>query len=246
MKSHGKWRRRLNGWGLVSTFVLILVPLAADLARAADDDDEYNFSWLDPEKKVYVLQNRKFTKADRVQITLMGGLGLSNPYRTSMSIEPRMAFWFSEQLGVEAFFSSVSNSENNTAKALSDASGTAPLPVIRSVKQQFGGLVKWAPWYSKINVFNSILYFDWYFTAGAGSMSFDLTTRSTTGGPIVTTSENKTAYYFGTGHEFHLTQHFDVRLDLTGGYYQSPVFGTRGANAWFSNYTFAAGIGWRI
>ena len=40
------------------------------LAQAADDD-EYNFSWLDPDKKIYVLQNRKYRKAGRVMFSGM-------------------------------------------------------------------------------------------------------------------------------------------------------------------------------
>ena len=32
----------------------------------SNSDDEYNFNWLDPEKKIYVLQNRKYLKANRL------------------------------------------------------------------------------------------------------------------------------------------------------------------------------------
>src|SRR4051812_15514010 len=62
-----------------------------------DEEDEYNFSWLDPDKKVYVLQNRKYRKTGRLAISLAGGLNLSNPYRTEYELVPRADYWFSEQ-----------------------------------------------------------------------------------------------------------------------------------------------------
>ena len=45
--------------------------------KGDSDDDEFNFSWLDPDKKVYVLQNRKYRKKNRFAIFLTGGLNLS-------------------------------------------------------------------------------------------------------------------------------------------------------------------------
>jgi outer membrane beta-barrel protein len=228
--------------------ILFLNPILDFSSAYANDDsdDEYNFSWLDPDKKVYVLQNRRYTKARRAQVSVMGGVGLSNPYRTSYSFDPRLAYFFSETLGIEAFYSVVSNKVNNTAQALSRASGTAPLPVIREIKNQVGVLGKWAPWYAKINVFNKILYFDWYFTAGVGRMNMDLTNRSTSGGAITRVNQSKSAFYLGTGHEFHVNEHLDIRWDFMAAFYSSPVFGTTGESATFTDLTFIAGLAWRF
>jgi len=42
-------------------------------SKGSSDDDEYNFNWLDPEKKIYVLQNRKFLKGGHVLLSVTGG-----------------------------------------------------------------------------------------------------------------------------------------------------------------------------
>src|SRR4051794_4020142 len=83
---------------LSALFWLGLISLAWNEANAAATDDDspelsgvgieskdspgsdYNFSWLDPDKKVYVLQNRKFLKAKHFIFSVTGGLAPS-PFR---------------------------------------------------------------------------------------------------------------------------------------------------------------------
>ena len=68
----GKVRR--GSWGirlaLVIFAMLWMLLIATTWAEAADvpvdnSGNDYSFRWLDPDKKIYVLQNRKFTKANR-------------------------------------------------------------------------------------------------------------------------------------------------------------------------------------
>src|SRR4051794_7630159 len=78
-----------------------------------NDDDEYSFSWLDPEKKIYVLQNRKYLKSPRLLVSVTGGVGISNAYRSVYSVDPRIGFFFSEAFGIEGFYTANSNSSNS-------------------------------------------------------------------------------------------------------------------------------------
>ena len=142
-------------------------------SNSADAPDDYSFEWLDPEKKIYVLQNRKYTKANRVLLSINGGLASTSPYQTSYSVTPKIGFYFSEQLGIEIFYSSFINSASSDYAALV-STGTGVLPNVYRVKSQVGGMLQWVPWYAKINFFNSILYFDWYLSAGVGQLSGDV------------------------------------------------------------------------
>ncbi|MEK6704889.1 MAG: hypothetical protein AABZ06_03800, partial [Bdellovibrionota bacterium] len=126
-------------------------------SSAGDLGGEYNFTWLDPDKKIYVLQNRRYTKANKLFVSAMVGPGFSNPYRSSYNLDPRIAYYFSEALGFEAFYGLTSNSGNNTFDALQRASPNT-WPLVREIRSQYGLLVHWVPWYAKINVFNKILY----------------------------------------------------------------------------------------
>lgn len=235
--------------------LLVFAQVSAFVAESrASDTDDYNFSWLDPEKKIYVLQNRKYRKADGPHLYLMGGLSGEN-YRQAYQVQPRAAFWFNEDFGLEVFYTARFNSTNNAYRALEQSinnSGVLNSPYIREIKSQLGVLFNWAPWYAKINVFNSILYFDWYFSLGVGTMTTEIgpkTKTDATAGPSWR-SENLFAVYLGTGHLFHVSETFMIRLDALAHFYSAPIFGgLPGAptdSAIFSNLTYNVGIGLRL
>lgn len=237
--------------GMVLMSILWLSLIAASWADAAETSTEgqgeYNFNWLDPEKKIYVLQNRRYLKEGRPMVTLMGGTGFSNPYRTTFNADARAAFYISEAWGIEAFYTYTGNSANANFTAL-QGTGSNILPVIREIHSQYGGMVHWVPWYAKINVFNQILYFDWYFAGGAGGINYGMFNSSSTGtgGNPNEVTKSDFALFFGTGHLYHLNERFLVRLDFTSAFYNAPVFGTGGASNWYTNLNFGIGGGFRL
>jgi outer membrane beta-barrel protein len=242
-KSRSIWFRL----ALVSAAAFWLALVAVSWADAAEGDgtDEYSFNWLDPEKKIYVLQNRRYLKGGRLFLSATVGPGLSNPYRTTLQIDPRAAFYFNETFGLEVFYTLFSNKENSTFEALKKAA-TNTLPVVREIKAQYGALLHYVPWYAKINVFNNILYFDWYFSGGIGQVSSDLDTRSNASAEPVYVKQDFMGLFLGTGHQYHLSNNFSVRLDFTGAFYQAPIFGDEGDKSVYSNYTFGIGLGIRL
>ena len=229
-------------------FLSVLGLLALLHSTAARAEDDYNFSWLDPEKKIYVLQNRKFTKAGSPHLYLMGGMGIAETYRNAYQYQPRLGFWFNEDFGIEAFYTGRINSVNGAFGSLT-RSGAGVTPMIREINSQMGALLNWAPWYSKINVFNSILYFDWYFSLGGGMMNSDVgkATKDATW-----TSENNFAVFLGTGQLFHLSERFMMRLDLLAHFYSGKVdggntfAGSNNAMTIFSNTSVSLGIGLKL
>ncbi|MCM2277537.1 MAG: outer membrane beta-barrel domain-containing protein [Oligoflexia bacterium] len=217
---------------------------AAQAGGGESPADEYSFKWLDPEKKIYVLQNRRYLKANRLLLSAMAGPGLSNPYRTTLSLEPRAAFYFREDLGLEVFYRRGFNTSNNAFKALV-ATNSAVYPVIREIRSEYGALMHWVPWYAKINVFNKILYFDWYLSGGAGQLQtwVNRDARFPEGEFL---QQDLFGLFLGTGHQYHLSRGLTVRLDITGAFYQAPTFGSTGDQVWFSDYNFGFGLGLRI
>ncbi len=224
--------------------ILLAIASAAGATAPAQGNDEYSFDWLDPEKKIYVLQNRKYLKTNRPVLSLMIGPGLTGAYQNRFNLDPRLAYYINESWGIEGFYTKSFNTENSDLKALKNA--TTTLPLIREVQSQLGILVHWVPWYAKINVFNSILYFDWYFSGGLGSIGTGLDTRASSTAPANIIRQDFFALYLGTGHQYHLSEHFLVRLDFMGSYYSAPLFGNTGESTWFSNYNFSFGVGLRL
>lgn len=238
-------RARMLKFGLVTAAVLWMTMIAGRWSRADElesGNDDYSFNWLDPDKKIYVLQNRKFTKANKLLLTLNAGIANVSPYRNSYSIDPRLAYYFSEALGIEVFYAAFSNSANSTYEALLSTSTTASArPIVYEAKSQIGGLLHWAPWYAKINVFNTILYFDWYLSGGIGSITGDIMN-----GSAKTGNASYTSYILGTGHQFHVSEHFVVRLDFTNSWYKAPLTFSTGQETWFTSNRFQLGLGFRL
>jgi outer membrane beta-barrel protein len=240
MKRHGNWVVKLLLVLMAALWLSVVAASWSEAAEGQDSDNEYNFSWLDPDKKVSVLQNRKFRKANRPMITLGLGFENSSAYRKSYAIDPRLAYYFNESWGIEVFYSIFSNKENDTAKALIS---TSVHPDVIQVKNQVGVLLQWVPWYAKINVFNTILHFDWYFDGGLGTMNADLIPGSTS---AATQSKSLTAYYLGTGQIYHVTENFVVRLDFTNAWFKAPVRATTGEETFFNSTEFTIGAGFRL
>ena len=239
--------------GVVFLAGLWLTIVAASWADASEDiapdtigsREEYSFKWLDPDKKIYVLQNRKYIKANHLMLSALIGPGISNSYRDTAGLSFRGAYYFTEWLGLEGFYTAGFNSENKTFEALKQTAPTA-LPIVREIRGETGVLLQYVSWYAKINVFNSILYFDWYFSGGVGTLRTALDTRLNSASPATYTEENLTSYFLGTGQMFHLSQLFTVRLDLTSAFYRAPILGNTGASTWFSNYLFGFGLGLKL
>lgn len=216
--------------------------LVARDAQEGSEDDEYNFSWLDPDKKVYVLQNRKYRKKNRLSLFALGGANLSNPYRSELVFTPKVSFWFNENWGVEVFYGAVGNRDNSNLEALRKASPTA-LPFVRENRSYFGGVLAWNPWYAKLNFFNKILYFDWLIYAGAGQTSTAVDQNRRAGNPPIFVTETLTTFFFGTAHQYYVTRNFLVRIDLLGMLYNAT--GADNVTKYnTTNFDLSAGIGW--
>lgn len=215
--------------------------IASAKTEAAGDDNEFNFSWLDPDKKVYVLQNRKYRKSGHFALFVSGAFDISNPYRTSYLGIPRAAYWFSEQFGVEAFFAKATNSDNSTLRELKDASPTA-LPFVREHRSYYGALFTWTPWYAKINFFNKILYFDWFINLGLGQTNTAVDKNIRADRAPNYTLEDLFTVFYGTGQNFYVTRNFLVRWDLIGMTYNATGTSNQKGNS--TNFNFGLGIGY--
>lgn len=187
----------------------------------AAESSLYNFSWLDKDKEIYVLQNRKFRKDGTVYIggnvskTITGAF--VNTYGTSL----RGGFFFREDWGVELAYGKGFGGENTTAKGIKEQ-GTVPF--YRKIDSYTGAMLMWSPFYSKINTFNKIFYYDWLFGAGAANItSLDNRKKFSNSGTL--TSESSIGLMWTTGMRFYIDQNWSVRLDFTGFNWRADRYG---------------------
>jgi outer membrane beta-barrel protein len=211
-----------------------------------DEKSLYNFSWLDSDKEVYVLQNRKFRKVDSLYVSLLGVKTLSGAFVDSYGGSLRLGYFFKEDWGLEFAYGKNSFSENDTAKGVKEA-GT--IPYYRGVDNYLTGMLMWSPFYSKINTFNNIFYYDWMFGLGLArvtTLNNGAELLSSDGG---LTSHEEIGISWNTGLRFYISESWSLRLDFTGLHYQAEKTrqieadsSTKKTKQLFSHYDLGIGL----
>jgi len=219
----------------------------SEKAEAAEGDT-YSFSWLDPDKEVFVLQNRKFRKAGRLHLNVGAGLTTSGAFVDATTFQGRAGYFFKEDWGFEVLYSLNSGKENSTATSLRNEGSSGSVPFRRIVDSYIGGMVLWSPFYAKINTFNTIIYLDWIIGAGVAKLeeTNNLIEFTTTPGNDAATTLSHTGVMWDTGLKFYLNQNFDVRLDLTVVHYKADKAVRNGTpeSVYYSNWDLAFSLGY--
>lgn len=196
------------------TFMLLILGSNA----FAGESSLYDFSWLDRDKEVYVLQNRKFRKKNSVYIGGALGITTSGTFTDAKSFQGRAGYFFKEDWGIELVFARNTASTNATFNNLRDASIDA---FYREVTGYTGGMLMWSPFYSKINTFNKVMYFDLIFGLGFATIETEdnrcdfLVPSCTSPAPI----GSSTGLMWDVGTRVYMSQSWSMRIDLTGIYY---------------------------
>jgi outer membrane beta-barrel protein len=215
----------------------------------ADEKSLYEFSWLDKDKEVYVLQNRKFRKDGSLYVGGTIAKTLSGAFIDSYGGTVRGGYFLKEDWGFEFVYGKNSGQENDTANGVKEQ-GTVPF--YRKIDSYTGAMLMWSPFYSKINTFNRIFYFDWMFGLGVANIKtldnrnkFD--TSSTDFNQL--TSENSFGALWNTGFRFYISENWSLRLDFTGLNYKAAktkkaqgAGSTTTADKIFSNYDLGLGL----
>ena len=216
----------------------------------AAESSTYNFSWLDPEKEVYVLQNRKFRKKRRVFISGGGGMGLSGSFVDSRFWQARAGFFFGEEYGLGFLYSHNFGTANEAADTL-DRNDIFPFR--RLVKNYRGALFLWSPFYSKTNFFNKIFYYDFIIGLGVAELnevnnaeSFELYNgRKVEGADITDRSESHRGPLIDLEIKFYITKWINLSLNANAVFYQAKN-GHDTDTVWYHNWDLGAHLGFML
>jgi hypothetical protein len=99
---------------LLLTFVI----LTCSVQSYADEGDLYNFLWLDPDKSVYVLQNKIFTKKNTIYGELGGAYNMSSEYQDTLGVNVKAGYYFLEEWAVELDYKKYFHTDNSTYDSL--------------------------------------------------------------------------------------------------------------------------------
>lgn len=199
-------------------FFLVFLTLIMSSVVLADEKSLYNFSWLDSDKEIYVLQNRKFRKDGNFYIGATAQYNLSQDFLDAYGGTARAGYFFTEDWGVEGLFGKNSSNLSTSAKGVR-AQGA--IPFTRDIQNMMGAMVMWSPFYSKINTFNKIFYYDWMFGLGVASVTTDDNRNAFKIGVPASelgkkTNENNMGALWNIGLRFYISESWSLRMDVTG------------------------------
>lgn len=202
-------------------FALVTYTLSAPALRA-DEKDLYDFMWLDPDKKVYVLQNKVHKKAKTVYANIGYGTGLSSDFQDTSMIHSNAGFFFTEDWGVEVLYTKYSSKDNDAKTNLLNVTSTVPF--IRASESNYGVIAKWSPFYGKINTFNKIFYFDWSFGLGIGKINTksNATTVATSKTILAYVDESYSSVIAKTGLSLHATKNIHLGAEMIINNFKAP------------------------
>ncbi|PIK15405.1 outer membrane beta-barrel domain-containing protein [Halobacteriovorax sp. JY17] len=195
---------------------------ASSLKAMADESDLYKFLWLDPDKKVYVLQNKLYKKSKTIYAQLGYVSNLSGEYQDTTGINFRSGYYLNEEWAIEGFYNSYSNKNNDAYDNLQRINQSVPF--IRRLTSSYGLMGIWSPFYGKINTFNKIIYFDWSFGLGVAKIDTE-SNKDTVSDPNLSSTfqaESYTGAVAKTGLRIHASKRWFIGIDLQRSMYKAP------------------------
>jgi len=171
------------------------------------------------DNEVQVIQNRKYTKAHKFEVGVLGGIVTADSFLNDYALGGYVAYNFSEYVGIRALYW-----KDLTSKADSwyQANAINNLYInTNAASSMLGAEFSYSPIYGKLSLLGSaIFYYDMNLYAGAGD-------RKTQSGSAISPM-------LGIGQQFFFGQSFELGIDYELMYYkenvldqdpQSPTYG---------------------
>lgn len=207
-------------------FLWIFVFLLLVNKSQASEDNLYDFVWLDPDKEVYVLQNKLFKKENSFYFDLGYIANYTSTFQDTTGFQGKLGYFFHEDWGLELLMNQYSNTDNDDAKNVQIINQQRPF--IRRLNSTMALLAIWSPFYGKINTFNKIYYFDWSFGAGLASIAGEdnletsILSMSDPTTPEKFEKKNFTGAILKTTFKFHIRENIHLGLEYMNTYYKAP------------------------
>jgi outer membrane beta-barrel protein len=211
-------------------WLLALTLLAAPASFAQDDkqkpagNESDKLDVSDLEKKYWaakdtdfnVVQNRIYTKANR--LTLTGGYGMliGDSYSDGQILGVGTNYYFNDRYGIELSYNKINSSNNDQTEGFLNTYGV--LPNHNKQTSFYGGAFNWVPFYAKMSFLGmKILYFDMAFSPGLGMTTYE---QQLEAGNI---EKQALTFTFDVSQHIFLSKHFAIRLDYKNHWFQEEV-----------------------
>ncbi len=181
-----------------------------------DISDLENQYWAPKDQDFDVVQNRTYSKAKRVAVSLGYGTLLNDSYRRSNNLSVSGNYYFSERYGVEVNFTSTEPNDTKMVTTFEDRYGATPNH--GKVTGYYGASFNWVPFYAKMSLLGQrILYFDMAFSPGLGLTTYDQQTDS---GAKAASSPTLS---FDVSQSIFFSKNLAFRVDFKNRWFQEEV-----------------------
>lgn len=209
----------------------------------AGEEDLYDFLWLDPDKSVFVLQNKIYPKDKSYYLDLGYTLmNLTSTFQNTSAAQLKAGYYFKEEWAIELSHIQYSNESNSALDSVELVAGLAPF--IRRPLNSTTIFAIWSPFYGKINTFNHIYYFDWSFGIGTGvyNMESNLDTAELKDEDRYD-EESYTPIQLKSNLKFHLNKNLHLGVEFLNTNYQAPTPKSPNTDKWTNNNDVFISIG---
>ncbi len=221
---------------------LVLILSCQISSLLAGEKDLYDFLWLDPDKSVFVLQNKLYPKDGSFYIDAGYLVNITSNFQDTSGVQLKAGYYFTEEWAIEfahLLYTNSSNTALDSVQAVNEA-----VPFIRRPLSSTSVFAIWTPFYGKINTFNNIYYFDFGFGVGTGiyKMESNLETAEDVTTNIYE-SESYTPVQLKATLQFHINKNLHLSLDFLNTNYQGNTPKNKNTKEWKQNNDFILSIG---
>lgn len=159
------------------------------------------------ESQLGVVQNRLYSKANKFQFGLAGGMAMSDPFLTLRPWSGSFGYNFNEFFALNAYGGKISSRASNALVTLREGEKEANTVIPKNYwgVEGMGSLL-----YGKLSLMGaSIIYYDFYVTGGAGSFK--------------TEWDRSLSLSAGVGQRFYVTRWLSLKVDYKALRYKETV-----------------------
>ncbi len=199
----------------------VAAPAAAPAGAKAINPESVDISgleedyWRPNKDELEVVQNRRFEKANKWELTGHYGIYQGQDYVDSKSYGGSLTYNFTNMFFTELSYLKVTNTDNDFLNSVRTRFGFTP--DFNRVDHQYVLAAGWTPIYAKFSLLGKkISHFEMYLAPGIG---------------VTKTAEDHLSGHLTIGQKFFLTEHLLFQLDWRISKYTDKVITTQGSSS---------------
>ncbi|XGC82076.1 outer membrane beta-barrel domain-containing protein [Bdellovibrio bacteriovorus] len=163
--------------------------------------------WAAKDDDFSVVQNRRYTKAERYYLNVSGGVPINDPFGTGTITSLQVGYFFNERVGVDLNYTKADMKNNDNTKQFIDENGVAPNYNFFDSSKTLS--VTYVPLYAKMSFLDKhIIYFDMGISLGVGTTDYII--KKEEGDE----SGSAFSYQIGINQQIFFSEHFAIRADF--------------------------------